>query len=94
VIYAIPKNKSGKLSLGEINEQNEYGQNHPGSISEYQCRVFNIPKLRDYSPTVIQNNTLNSHHLSTGQLNWLSSIQFKVVDRIPTLIGLSAGFEF
>jgi len=55
---------------------------------------FNIPKLRGFFANRYPKYTLIHNHLSTGQFKYgYPSIQFKVVDRIPTLIGLSAGFE-
>jgi len=55
---------------------------------------FDIPKLRGYFADRYPKCTLIHNHLIDGRFKYgYPSIQFKVIDRIPTLIGLSDGFD-
>ncbi|MFA6742759.1 MAG: hypothetical protein WCS36_00995, partial [Candidatus Neomarinimicrobiota bacterium] len=54
---------------------------------------FDIPKLRGFFATRYPKCILIHNHLSDGRFKYgYPSIQFKVIERIPTLIGLSEGF--
>lgn len=55
---------------------------------------FDIPKLRGFFATRYPKCILIHNHLSDGRFKYgYPSIQFKVIERIPTLIGLSEGFH-
>jgi len=55
---------------------------------------FDIPKLRGFFANRYPKYDLIHNHLSDGRFKYgYPSIQFKVLNRIPTLIGLSEGFD-
>ena len=55
---------------------------------------FDIPKLRGFFANRYPKCDLIHNHLADGRFKYgYPSIQFKVLNRIPTLIGLSEGFD-
>jgi hypothetical protein len=55
---------------------------------------FDIPKLRGFFTTRYPKCILIHNHLSDGRFKYgYPSIQFKTINRIPTLIGLAEGFD-